>query len=273
MHSAAVSRIEKREHGKALRKACPRSAHAEWKPRPKSLDPITWLEESDIDRVPGLVPLKLMAESAFQFFRGAAILQARDLAKARVSGVAVHACGDCHLLNFGGFASPERQLIFDINDFDETFPAPWEWDPKRLGASLVLAARDLRFSRSAAQSAVRAAVASYRERPSEYAQMTVLDTWYAQIRIDAITHGPAPPPLFALDCTGQADPRTSRPLHPAYRSPRHWERPVQNPSCSYVRPRRPPRSLSECRVGTGSSLYSVLEPGCSLSRAQPMSLT
>jgi uncharacterized protein (DUF2252 family) len=188
MNSAAVSRIEKREHGKALRKACPRSAQAEWKPRPKALDPIKWLEESDIDRVPGLVPLKYqrMAESAFKFFRGAAIIQARDLAKARVSGITVQACGDCHLLNFGGFASPERALIFDINDFDETFPAPWEWDTKRLGASLVLAARDLRFSGSVADSAVRAAAASYRERMSEYAEMRVLDTWYAQISMDAI---------------------------------------------------------------------------------------
>jgi uncharacterized protein (DUF2252 family) len=188
MNSAAVSRIEKRKQGKALRKACPRSVQAEWKPRPKSLDPIKWLEESDIDRVPGLIPLKYqrMAESAFKFFRGAAIIQARDLAKARVSGIAVQACGDCHLLNFGGFASPERTLIFDINDFDETFPGPWEWDTKRLGASLVLATRDLRFSRSVADSAVRAAAASYRERMSEYAEMKVLDTWYAQLSIDAI---------------------------------------------------------------------------------------
>jgi uncharacterized protein (DUF2252 family) len=127
-----------------------------------------------------------MAQSAFKFFRGAAIIQARDLAQTRVSGVTVHACGDCHLLNFGGFASPERQLIFDINDFDETFPAPWEWDAKRLGASLVLAARDLRFSGSVAESAVRAAAAAYREHMSEYAEMRMLDTWYAQITMDAI---------------------------------------------------------------------------------------
>jgi uncharacterized protein (DUF2252 family) len=186
--AAAITRIEKRKQGKALREKCPRTAQAEWKPRPKSQDPIKWLEESDIDRVPGLIPLKYqrMAESAFKFFRGAAIIQARDLAKARVSGITVHACGDCHLLNFGGFASPERKLIFDINDFDETFPGPWEWDMKRLGASLVLAARDRQFSRSAADKAVRAAAASYRERMSEYAEMKVLDTWYAQISIDVI---------------------------------------------------------------------------------------
>ena len=189
MKSAAeTSRAERRLQGKALRKECPRNAHAEWKPRPKSHDPIKWLEESDADRIPVLIPVKYqrMAESAFKFFRGAAIVQARDLANARVSGITVQACGDCHLLNFGAFASPERTLIFDINDFDETFPGSWEWDVKRLGASLVLAARDLRFSKSVADNAVLAAAASYRERMSEFAEMGVLDTWYAQISIDAI---------------------------------------------------------------------------------------
>jgi uncharacterized protein (DUF2252 family) len=185
---AATSRIEKRKRGKALREKCPRTSQAEWKPRPKSQDPIKWLEESDADRIAALVPVKYqrMAESAFKFFRGAAIIQARDLADARVSGITVQACGDCHLLNFGGFASPERKLVFDINDFDETFPGPWEWDLKRLGASLVLAARDRRFSRSVAENAVRAAALSYRERMSEFAEMRVLDTWYAQVSMDAI---------------------------------------------------------------------------------------
>ncbi|HTS08488.1 MAG TPA: DUF2252 family protein, partial [Candidatus Eisenbacteria bacterium] len=101
---------------------------------------IKLLEESDADRIPGLIPVKYqrMAVSPFTFFRGSAIIQARDLAKSRVSGITVQACGDCHLANFGAFASPERVLVFDINDFDETFPGPWEWDVKRLGASLVL---------------------------------------------------------------------------------------------------------------------------------------
>ena len=122
-----------------------------------------------------------MAVSPFTFFRGAAIIQARDLANAPVSGITVQACGDCHLANFGGFASPERVLVFDINDFDETFPGPWEWDMKRLGASLVLAARDRNFSKSVANQAARAAAASYRERMSEFAEMTVLDAWYATV--------------------------------------------------------------------------------------------
>jgi uncharacterized protein (DUF2252 family) len=147
------------------------------------VDIVQLLEESDADRIAGLIPVKYqrMAISPFTFFRGAAILQARDLANAPVSGITVQACGDCHLANFGGYASPERTLVFDINDFDETFPAPWEWDIKRLGASLVLAARDRNFSKTVADKATRAAAASYRERMSEFAGMNVLDVWYSTV--------------------------------------------------------------------------------------------
>ena len=183
-----LSRNERRKHGKALREQCPRAAQAEWKPRSKSLDPIKLLEESDTDRIPGLIPIKYqrMAESPFKFFRGAAMIQARDLANTRVSGITVQACGDCHLMNFGGFASPERALVFDINDFDETFPAPWEWDLKRLGASLVLAARDRSFSSAVADNAVRAAAASYRKRMAEFSDMRVLETWYAEVGVGTV---------------------------------------------------------------------------------------
>jgi uncharacterized protein (DUF2252 family) len=186
--NVASSRVERRKQGKALREKCPRAAQAEYKPRSKSIDPIKLLEESDADRIPGLIPLKYqrMSESPFTFFRGTAIIQARDLAKARVSGTTVQLCGDCHLMNFGGFASLERTLVFDINDFDETFPGPWEWDVKRLGASLILAARDRSFSKSTAQDAVRAAAASYRERMAEFAEMKALDTWYSEITVEAI---------------------------------------------------------------------------------------
>ena len=181
--AAALSKAERRKQGKALREKCPRASQAEWKPRSKSQDIVKLLEESDADRIPGLIPVKYqrMGVSPFTFYRGAAIIQARDLANARVSGITVQACGDCHLANFGGFASPERVLVFDINDFDETFPGPWEWDIKRLGASLVLAARDRSFSKSIADQAVRAAAASYRQRMAEFAEMTVLETWYAQV--------------------------------------------------------------------------------------------
>jgi uncharacterized protein (DUF2252 family) len=181
--ASTSSRSERRKQGKLLREKCIRTSHAEWKARSKSHDIVTLLEESDANRIPGLIPVKYqrMAVSPFTFFRGAAILQARDLASAPVSGITVQACGDCHLANFGGFASPERVLVFDINDFDETFPGPWEWDMKRLGASLVLAARDRSFPKSVADEAVRAAAASYRERMAEFAEMKVLDTWYTQI--------------------------------------------------------------------------------------------
>ena len=189
MQSAVpLSKTERRKQGKALREKCPRTAQAEWKTRSKSQDIIKLLEESDADRIPGLIPVKYqrMSVSPFTFYRGAAIIQARDLANARVSGITVQACGDCHLANFGGFATPERALVFDINDFDETFPGPWEWDVKRLGASLVLAARDRSFSKTIADEAVRAAAASYRDGMAEFAEMTVLETWYARVTIDSL---------------------------------------------------------------------------------------
>jgi len=183
--NASLSIKERRAQGKALRDKCARSVHAEWKRRSRSHDPIKLLEESAADRIPGLVPLRYerMSASPFKFFRGSAIIQARDLASSPVSGIVVQACGDCHLMNFGGFATPERALVFDINDFDETFPAPWEWDIKRLGASLVLAARDDGFSKDIAKDAVRAATASYRERMSECVDKSELDRWYKQITI------------------------------------------------------------------------------------------
>ena len=186
--AVASSKVERRKQGKALREKHPRTAQAVWRPRSKSQDIVKLLKESDVDRIAGLLPVKYqrMAVSPFTFFRGAAIIQARDLAHAPVSGITVQACGDCHLANFGGFASPERALVFDINDFDETFPGPWEWDMKRLGASLVLAARDRSFSKSVADQAVRAAAASYRKRMSEFAEMKVLDTWYATVNADQV---------------------------------------------------------------------------------------
>jgi uncharacterized protein (DUF2252 family) len=186
--NAITSRAERRSQGKALREKCPRASQGEWKPRSKSQDIIRLLEESDADRIPGLIPLKYqrMSVSPFTFFRGSAIIQARDLANASVSGITVQACGDCHLANFGAFASPERHLIFDINDFDETYPGPWEWDVKRLGASLILANRDRSFSKDNANEAVHAAAAAYRKRMSEFAGMTQLDRYYAEVTVEAI---------------------------------------------------------------------------------------
>src|SRR4051812_43095734 len=152
---ANLSKAERRKQGKALRERCRRTAQAEWKPRSKSQDPIELIEQSDADRIPGLIPIRYerMSASPFTFFRGTAIIQARDLANSPVSGITVQACGDCHLMNFGGYGTPERNLVFDINDFDETFPGPWEWDIKRLGTSLVLATRDRGFSKYIAMEA------------------------------------------------------------------------------------------------------------------------
>jgi uncharacterized protein (DUF2252 family) len=180
------TRVARRDQGRQARQNCPRASHAEWKPRSRAHDPIELLIESNADRIPGLVPVRYgrMSQSPFAFFRGSAIVQARDLAASPVSGIAVQACGDCHLMNFGGFATPERNLVFDINDFDETFPAPWEWDVKRLVASIAVAARHLTFSASAAEKAVRAAVTSYRQKMSEYAEYKALDMWYTQIRVE-----------------------------------------------------------------------------------------
>jgi uncharacterized protein (DUF2252 family) len=186
--SDITSKAERRRRGKTLREKCPRSSQGEWKSRSKLHDIIKLLEESDADRIPGLIPLKYqrMSVSPFTFFRGTAIIQARDLANANASGITVRACGDCHLANFGAFASPERKFVFDINDFDETFPGPWEWDIKRLGASLILAARDRSFSKGNATDAVLAAAVAYRERMSDFAKMTLLGRYYAQVTVDDI---------------------------------------------------------------------------------------
>jgi uncharacterized protein (DUF2252 family) len=178
------TKAERREHGRRLRANCPRSSHSEWKPR--SSGAVELLEESDVGRVKALVPVKYgrMSHSLFTFFRGSSIIQARDLASTPSSGITVQLCGDCHMLNFGGFATPERSLAFDINDFDETFPGPWEWDVKRLAVSLLLAARDRDFSDQTGTTAVRTAVASYRQHMAEFARETVLERWYRQIRFD-----------------------------------------------------------------------------------------
>ena len=186
--SDITSRAERRREGKALREKCPRASQGEWTPRSKSQDIVKLLDESDADRIVGLIPLKYqrMSVSPFTFFRGSAIIQARDLANANVSGITVQACGDCHLANFGGFATPERKFVFDINDFDETYPGPWEWDVKRLGASLILAARDRSFSKGDANDAVRAAATAYRERMAEFGKMKILERWYAQVTFEAI---------------------------------------------------------------------------------------
>lgn len=171
------------EQGRALRATVPRSSHAVHDTRDDSVDALQLIEESNAGRIPGLIPVRYhrMSQSPFAFFRGCAIVQAHDLLSTPVSGPVVQLCGDCHVLNFGGFATPERNLIFDINDFDETFPGPWEWDLKRLATSFVLAARDRGFSKAVARDAASAAVASFREKMAEYAELSALELWCSRV--------------------------------------------------------------------------------------------
>lgn len=173
--------------GKALRDGLPRGDHGRWKPSATRRDPVAVLVESNRNRVPELVPIRYgrMLRSPFTFLRGSAGLMAYDLSTTPSTGLRVQACGDCHLLNFGAFATPERNLIFDINDFDETLPAPWEWDLKRLCASFAVAVRDNNLSDEAARDAAVACAGAYREHMRECSKMSPLDVWYE--RMDAQT--------------------------------------------------------------------------------------
>ncbi len=181
------SRAERIQSGKHLRIRLPRQSHAEWRPENRR-EPVTILEESSRGRIPELVPIRYgrMLRSPFAFFRGSAALMAHDLASLPKSGIKVQACGDCHLLNFGFFATPERNLVFDLNDFDETLPAPWEWDVKRLAASFVVAARDQRLSDDDGLDAARACVCSYREHLREYSRMSPLEVWYLRLDVEEL---------------------------------------------------------------------------------------
>jgi len=183
-----VSADERRAAGKALRDRTPRDAHGGWKPHKDRRDPIELLHESNEGRMPELIPIRFgrMAQSPFAFYRGSAAIMAADLASTPTSGVRVQACGDAHLLNFGGFATPERNIFFDINDFDETLPAPWEWDVKRLAASIVIAAHHINLPDSEAAKAATDSACSYRERMADYASMRALDVWYDRIDLDRV---------------------------------------------------------------------------------------
>ena len=174
--------------GKSLRDKCPRQSHSVWKAPGNRPDPVALVIKSDQGRIPQPVPLRhgRMLQSPFTFYRGAALNMAADLANTPATGLRVQTCGDCHLLNFGAFATPERQVIFDINDLDETLPAPWGWDVKRLAASLVLAWRSNGFSESCARDAAIACVGSYRRRMVEFSEMRVLDVWYTCIDMEDV---------------------------------------------------------------------------------------
>ncbi len=177
---------ERQANGRALRDRTPRSSHALWVAMPDRTDPIALLEAQARTRLPDLVPIRYsrMRVSPFAFLRGSAIIMAHDLAGTPNTGITTQLCGDCHLSNFGAFGSPERALLFDINDLDETLPGPWEWDVKRLATSAFVAGRENGFTDGACQEAALAVAQSYRLHMAEFAEMRNLEVWYSRITTD-----------------------------------------------------------------------------------------
>ncbi|MEZ0129422.1 DUF2252 family protein, partial [Flavobacterium sp. LBUM151] len=178
-----ASKAERYAKGTAIRKITPRSIHQEWKPPENRKDPVEILIETSIGRVESLLPIRYsrMMESPFSFFRGAAAIMAADLAQTPNTGIHLQLCGDCHLMNFGVFATPERKLVFDINDFDETFPGPWEWDLKRLATSFAIAGRWRKFSNKNCKEFAWHVADSYKRHMLEYSKLSALQIWYADI--------------------------------------------------------------------------------------------
>jgi uncharacterized protein (DUF2252 family) len=174
---------DRRARGKEAGNRTPPSSHAGWKPAAGRPDPVALLEEQNITREPDLVPVRhgRMMVSPFTFYRGAAKIMAADLKDTPTAGLSAQLCGDAHLYNFGAFASPERRLMFDLNDFDETLPGPFEYDVKRMAASFTIAARNNGFAKADARAATTASVAAYREAMASFAQMRTLDIWYAHL--------------------------------------------------------------------------------------------
>ncbi len=188
--------------GRAARKETPRSAHAAWDPPADRPSPVALLELQAKTRVPELVPIRYgrMMATPFTFYRGAALVMAWDLSTTPVSGLRAQLCGDAHLTNFGLFASPDRRLLFDLNDFDETLPGPWEWwDVKRLVASIVVAGRSVGLSRRQRERAALATAAGYRSAMRRFARMRNLDVYYARLDADTLRTevAGAPPPSSA----------------------------------------------------------------------------
>jgi len=182
---ARLSTEESAEAGRAARVEASRSSHGEWTPATGRRDPVEILVEQAASRVPELVPIRYgrMLASPFTFYRGAAAIMAADLSKTPDTGLPVQTCGDAHISNFGGFAAPDRQLVFDLNDFDETLPGPWEWDVKRMAASIEIAGRDRTFKSPVRRAMVADAIREYREAMRAFAGQRTLDVWYA--RLDA----------------------------------------------------------------------------------------
>ncbi|MFN8147087.1 MAG: DUF2252 domain-containing protein [Candidatus Nanopelagicales bacterium] len=182
---------ERAARGRAARRVAPRSSHAEFSPSPARRSPVDVLVEQAATRVPELLPIRYgrMASSPFAFFRGAAAVMAMDLAATPTSGLTVQLCGDAHLLNFGNYNSPERRLMFDLNDFDETLPGPFEWDVKRFAASVVIACQDNGFTELDTLTVVRDSVQSYRTSMAGFAGDTNLAVWYSRLEVESLLTG------------------------------------------------------------------------------------
>ena len=193
-----LSPEERANQGRNLRKKAPRSAQAGWQAPKNRRDPTDILSESNAGRIEHLIPIRFgrMSQSPFAFYRGAAAIMAHDLAQTPTSGITVQACGDAHLMNFGGFATPERNIVFDINDLDETLVAPFEWDLKRLATSVVIAAKHIELPMSDAAGIVNDLVREYREKMSDYAEMRVLDVWYDKIDLQNYSHRSTDPEVL-----------------------------------------------------------------------------
>src|SRR5215475_11047736 len=184
-HPSVEERIAK---GRQASTVTPPSSHARWRLAVDRQDPVSLLEEQDVTREPDLVPVRhgRMMVSPFTFYRGAAKIMAADLASTPVAGLDAQLCGDAHPSNFGAFASPERRLLFDLNDFDETLPGPFEYDVKRMAASFTVAARNNGFTKADARAATTASVRAYREAMAEFALMHTMEVWYAHMDEDEL---------------------------------------------------------------------------------------
>jgi uncharacterized protein (DUF2252 family) len=204
---------EWRQLGRDRRRFVPRSAHAEWSPPPGRPDPVSILEAQAEERVPDLVPIRhgRMAASPFSYYRGAAAPMAWDLGHLPSSDIRVQLCGDAHLLNFGMFGAADRRLVFDVNDFDETLPGPFEWDVKRLAASVAVAARDNGLDARAERTAARRCAHVYRTEMDNFARMRFLDVWYSRIDVDQVSQ------LFDAVQSPKAVRRRNVDIHKAYR--------------------------------------------------------
>jgi uncharacterized protein (DUF2252 family) len=208
-----LSAAERNAAGKAARERVPHSSHAQWSPASDRADPVTIIADQDAQRVPWLVPVRhqRMAESAFAFYRGAAAIMAADLAHTPTIDTSVQLCGDAHLANFGSFASPDRRQVFDVNDFDETLPGPWEWDVKRLAASFVLAARDNGFTDHHGQQAAQRSVQAYCDAMERFAATPILQVWYTQLSLHDLDAAlPSKAERKRIEDAHKARERTSR---------------------------------------------------------------